>query len=263
MLERVTPLLLTYDEAPNVRRTLEKLNWAPRVVVLDSGSTDGTQAIVSAFPNTSVYARPFDRHADQWAFGLEQTRIDTEWVLALDADFVLTDALVAELAKLEPPADVGGYQASFVYCIDGRPLRGAAYPPVVVLYRRRGARYEQDGHTQRVRVTGRIADLAGKILHDDRKSLERWFASQIQYARQETDKLASATPGQLKWPDRVRLFVVLAPVLMFFYCLVVKCNLLDGRRGFLYVMQRTVAEILLAALMLEAQLKRAENAQRP
>src|SRR5512143_2622752 len=94
MPDRITPLILTWNEEANIARTLDKLRWAREVVVVDSGSTDGTRAICESFPNVRVVVRPFDSHAAQWNFGLKETGIVSDWVLALDADYVLTDDLV-------------------------------------------------------------------------------------------------------------------------------------------------------------------------
>ena len=139
MLEQVTPLILTLNEAPNIARTLGQLPWAQDIVVVDSFSTDATREILARHTNVRTFGRAFTTHAEQWSFGLEQTGIKTDWVLALDADFVFSDELVKELATLRPSDEVGGYRAAIRYCIDGKPLRGAAYPPVAVLYRRAGA----------------------------------------------------------------------------------------------------------------------------
>src|SRR5205809_8098013 len=81
----VTPLILTYNEEPNIKRTLESLLWAERVVVVDSGSTDGTKSIARLFAHVSWYVRPFDYHCAQWKRGIPNTEIATEFVLALDA----------------------------------------------------------------------------------------------------------------------------------------------------------------------------------
>ena len=94
MHTKITPLILTFNEAPNIERTLAKLAWADDVVVVDSGSTDGTREILARHPNVRVFVRTFTTHAEQWNFGLVQTGIQTDWVLALDADYVLSAALV-------------------------------------------------------------------------------------------------------------------------------------------------------------------------
>lgn len=255
MLDRITPLILTLNEAPNIGRTLESLAWAKRVVVLDSQSTDETQAIVARFPNAALLVRKFDRLATQWNFGLAETGISTDWILALDADYGMPPAFAEELARLDPPADIGGYRATFRYCIEGSPLRGALYPPVVVLFRRKGAVFAQDGHAHRIQVQGDIGAFSTPLLHDDRKSLAQWFSSQVKYMTLEAEKLRVASFKSLRWPDRIRKLVVVAPAAAFFYCLIVKGNLLDGRRGLVYAMQRATAEAILSLLLLEASLR--------
>ncbi|MGB2788468.1 MAG: glycosyltransferase, partial [Dokdonella sp.] len=72
MLDRITPLILTWNEEANIARTLAKLAWAREVVVVDSGSTDSTHAICESFPNVRLVARPFDNHATQWNYGLKE-----------------------------------------------------------------------------------------------------------------------------------------------------------------------------------------------
>ena len=98
---------------------------------------------------------------------------------------------VEELKTLRPESNTQGYRAGFLYCINGRPLRGSAYPPLTVLYRRANAVYVQDGHTQRVEIKGEVRDLQSPLLHDDRKPLAQWLQSQARYMRIEAKKLAA------------------------------------------------------------------------
>jgi len=148
---------------------------------------------------------------------------------------------------------VSGYRARFRYCIDGKPLSGSLYPPVVVLYRREGARYVQDGHTQRVELKGAIRSLDGSIDHDDRKSFSAWLAAQDRYARLECDLLLSTPWARLRWQDRLRRMIVITPWLVPLYCLTIRRGLLDGRRGLFYAMQRGIAESILSAQLLQAR----------
>ena len=254
MLETITPLILTLDEAPNIERTLQRLAWAKDIVVVDSGSKDATREILARHKNVRVFERAFTTHAEQWNFGLEQTAIKTDWVLALDADFVLSDEMVKELEALRPEHGVNGYRAAFTYCIEGKALRCAVYPPVVVLYRRAGARYVQDGHTQRIQVAGPVNLLAGKIFHDDRKPLAHWLAAQARYMRLEAHKLFATPVAQLGYADRLRKLIVFAPAAMFLYCLFVRGGILDGKAGLFYALQRTVAEAILSLYLLQAHL---------
>lgn len=251
MLDLVTPVILTCNEAPNIRRTLDQLYWARDIVVVDSYSSDDTLTIVSSYPQVRIFQKKFDSHADQWNFALKETLIGTEWVLALDADYVLSDELIQELKVLYLDPATAGFRAKFIYCVLGRRLRGTVYPPVTVLYRRDRALYSQDGHTQRVVIDGAIVDLKSPILHDDRKPLGQWLLSQDRYMRLEADKLSKSPWTEIGWADRLRKTRFLFPFVMLFYCLFVKGAILDGCAGLHYAFQRMLAEIILSLCLLE------------
>jgi glycosyltransferase involved in cell wall biosynthesis len=246
MLDQITPLILTYNEAPNIARSLGALSWACDIVVVDSFSDDKTVEIARSFPRVRVFQRAFDCHRNQWEFGLKETGIATPWVLALDADYVLSDELVAELNDLKPSSETVGYRASFVYCIKGRKIRSGIYPPVTILYRRKAASYVQDGHTQRIALDGAIEDLRAPVFHDDRKSLKRWFNSQSKYTELEALKLRAADPAELGLADRLRRWRIIVPPVMLVYCLIVRGGILDGWAGFYYAFQRAMAEAMLS-----------------
>lgn len=255
MLAQTTPLILTFNEAPNLGRTLAALSWAKRIVVVDSFSTDETLAICKEFPQVEIFQRAFDSFAGQCNFGL--TLVQTPWVLSLDADYVLEDAFVAELRALAPPQGVAGFSAGFTYCIHGRPLRASLYPPRTVLYRRDAARYGNIGHGHRVEISGPVLPLASRILHDDRKPLDRWFGEQLKYSAKEAKHLAETPESQLNRADRIRKKILPAPPLVLLFTLFGKGLVLDGWPGWFYALQRTLAEILLSLRLLEAKLKRA------
>jgi glycosyltransferase involved in cell wall biosynthesis len=265
MRERITPLIITYNEAPNIRRTLGALSWANQVVMIDSFSDDETLDLArSAHPNVVIVPRAFDSFAGQCNFGL--TQITTEWVLSIDADYVLTPGLIEELRTLEPSANVAGYSAKFRYCIFGHRLRSTIYPPRTVLYRRDCAHYENEGHGHKVRVNGAVQPLQGKIEHDDRKPLSRWIRSQDRYLTIEARHLISTPNDLLNRQDRLRKKIYFAPAIIFFYLLFGRGLILDGWPGWYYVFQRTIAEILLSLRLIterEGLEKPATEAENP
>lgn len=250
----VTALILTYNEEPNIARTLAALGWVGQIVVIDSGSTDATIGLVQAMPNATLVFRQFDDFASQWNFGLQ--RVETPWVLTLDADYVLSPELVREVASLDVDDATSGLEARFVYWVNGRPLRAALYPPRVVLFRRERATYFNEGHTQRLRIDGIVRRLQGAIFHDDRKPISRWFAAQQRYARDEAEYLLTMPTGQLRTTERLRRLGWAAPALVFVYTLLVKRCLLDGWPGWLYVLQRTLSEIMIAIEICDRKLRK-------
>jgi glycosyltransferase involved in cell wall biosynthesis len=252
MLDQITPLLLTYNEAANIGRTLEQLRWAGQIIVVDSFSDDETLQIVSRYPQVKVFQRKFDNFASQCNFGLTKTSVVTEWVLSLDADYILTDEIIDELANLEAGDDLVGLRARFVYCINGKRLRSGIYPPVTVLFRKANANYLEDGHAHRVALNGRIENLRAPILHDDRKPLARWFAAQSRYTKLEARKLSLTKPEDLSWTDRARRWRIVAPPAMLFYCLILRGGILDGWAGFYYAFQRALAELMLSLYLMES-----------
>nr|WP_272505124.1 glycosyltransferase family 2 protein [Salinibacter ruber] len=247
----ITPLILTYNEEANIDRTLSRLTWAERVVIVDSYSDDATVGIAESYDNVHLVQREFDHFADQCNFGLGQ--IGTEWVLSLDADYVCSPELIDELRALPSPPSFDGFSVDFIYCVHGQPLQGSLYPPRTVLYRRETATYHRDGHGHQVQVDGPVGELDASIYHDDRKSLNRWLDNQRRYARLEAEKLTQADDVGLT--DRLRQTDVLAPLFTPLYCLFIQGLILDGWAGWHYTLQRTYAELLLALVRVDARLR--------
>jgi glycosyltransferase involved in cell wall biosynthesis len=252
MLAKITPLIITFDEAPNLRRALDKLVWARQVVVLDSYSTDETESIARSFANVVFVQRKFDTFAAQCNFGID--RIQTDWVLSLDADYVVTDELLSEIAQLPSEPGVSAYIARFRYCVAGRPLRGSLYPPRAVLFQKPKGHYVQDGHAHKLVFDSSAKVLKGYLLHDDRKPLARWLESQRSYAAHEAQKLIERRRPANSLADRIRQWIWPAAPAAFVYTLLIKRCICDGWPGWYYALQRTYAELLLSLEILDRRL---------
>jgi glycosyltransferase involved in cell wall biosynthesis len=256
MLERITPVLLTYNEQANVSRTLSRLKWAKDIVVVDSGSTDRTRAILAEFSNVRVYTRAFDTHASQWKYAVEETQIATDWILRLDADYQLTNAFIGELAQLDPKALVNAYRVKFDYAIFSRKLRSSLYPSNTVLLRRGHFSVSDRGHTEAWTVAGPVGRLRSRIIHDDWKPTRQWVAGQVRYMERELQWLKIGGRGRARW---LRLKPPLMPIAAFLYCLFGKGLIFSGRAGIFYALQRMVAEGVLSLMILEQNLLEDSN----
>jgi glycosyltransferase involved in cell wall biosynthesis len=256
IFESITPLILTYNEAANLDRTLQQLRWAKEIVMIDSYSTDETLAIAATYPQVKVVQHPFESFASQCNFGLSQ--IKSEWVLSLDADYVLSQELIDEIKSISDSPDIDAYIVPFKYCVFGKALRGTLYPPRKVLYRRSKVRYENDGHAHRAIVEGHTRSLDQYIYHDDRKALSRWLWAQDRYMIIESKKLLATPEHELSWSDRLRKRKVFAPFAILIYCLFVNGAILDGWQGCYYAFQRMLAELLLSIHIIEVEYLRSK-----
>ena len=255
MIDHITPVLLTYNEEQNISHTLSHVTWAKDIVVVDSGSTDGTLAALTKFPNVRVFKRRFDTHANQWRYAIEETGIATDWILRLDADYQVSDGLVAELAQLDPNAPISAYRICFDYAIFSHNLLSSLYPSNTILLRKGRFTVLDRGHTEAWAVNGPISDLRARIIHDDWKPTSQWLISQARYMERELDWLRIREGGLVRW---LRLTPPLMPIIVFLYCLIGKGLLLNGRAGIFYALQRMIAEATLSLMVLERRLR--ENA---
>jgi glycosyltransferase involved in cell wall biosynthesis len=238
---RVTPVVLTLNEEPNIGRLLEDLAWARTVVVVDSGSTDRTADVARRFGNVRWLVRPFDSHAAQWQFAIGSA--DTDYVLALDADYRVPADFVGELGRSFLPGGFAAGVAGFRYCIHGQPLRGSVYPAKVVVVRRDAVRITQPGHSQVIEADGPQYRFEARLSHDDRKPLQRFVRSQLDYARLEADRLRHTTSP--RWQDRLRR-TALMPFVAGPGAYLAAGGPLAGWAAVQYACERTLFECLLA-----------------
>jgi glycosyltransferase involved in cell wall biosynthesis len=252
MLDQITPVLLTYNEEQNISRTLSHLAWAKDIVVVDSGSTDGTLGALARFRNVRVFNRPFDTHARQWRYATEETNIGTDWILRLDADYQVSDALIAELARLDPNAAVSAYRVRFDYAIFSRMLISSLYPPKTILLRKGCFSVWDKGHSDVYDVRGPIVTLNATVVHDDWKPIKQCLIGEVKFLQLERDWIRVHKGGLVRW---LRVRPPLMPIAVFLYCLFGKRLILNGRAGLFYALQRMVAEAMLSLMVLEERLR--------
>lgn len=244
-------LILTKNEEPNIKRVLEKLTWLEKVLVLDSYSTDATLDIVKSFPNTVIVQRPFDSFASQCNYGL--SLMDSKWILSLDADYVLTDEFIAETKEFVNRTDKVAYLTKFKFLVFGEALSKDNTTPRPVLFLKAAGEYYDDGHAHRLTIIGEKGEYKSAILHDDRKSLSRWFSNQDGYSIKEAKKLMSVSNEPLPVSGKIRKTKILAPFVVFFYSLFVQGLIFNGWRGWHYTLQRTMVEIMMALRLIEEE----------
>lgn len=239
----ITPVILTDNEETNIRITLESLAWAPRIIVLDSGSTDRTAEIARSFRNVVWVVRAFDNHRNQWEYGIRQTGIETEYVLALDADMRASTEFADELEKFAKAGKFAGAWLPFEYRVLGRSLRRSIYPSQLRIFRKSEVRVTQPGHTQVFDVAGPVYRFRSALIHEDLKPFDRWLMNQTRYAALEAKRIRDARRRKLK--DSLRRLGV-SPFIWGIYAYAKAGGPLNSPAARAYAYERFIFEALLA-----------------
>lgn len=257
IIDRITPYVLTFNEELNISRCLDKLTWASRVVVLDSFSTDKTKEICSKYPNVDFYERVFISHSDQHSFALSLAS-SSDWVLRLDADWILTDSFLEWLKIEVPDNETVLYRVPFDFMIHGNRVRLAHYPDASCLFRHKFIDFIQDGHTERTRVKfGRSETCPKRIHHDDRKHVSRFILSQSKYSVLESEKLD--LENDKKFSSRLRSLFVHLPmssiIILSVYYLILKGGFFASKSTKHYIIQRFIAELSITLQSLDKRIR--------
>jgi glycosyltransferase involved in cell wall biosynthesis len=244
MRKTLSVAMIAMNEEANLPRTLDSVRWADEIIIVDSGSKDGTLEIAQSYgAKTSYHA--FCGHGEQKNVALDLCTSD--WILLLDADEVLTPALQEEIRNLLACADgrepqYGAYWIPRLNQIFGRWIRhGGFYPDRKLrLFRRGSARLSEGvGPHSTPQFDGPRGKLKHDMLHYAYPDLNIYLEhmnrysseiGQLLYAKGRTSKSFAA----LVWN------AILNPVATFIYNYFFRLGFLDGREGLLLHLNHSV-----------------------
>lgn len=174
---KVSATIITLNEAEHIAAAIESVRWADEILVVDSGSSDGTVDIARA-SGATVLTRAWTGYVDQKNFAAERAAHD--WIFSLDADERVTSALAAEVRQvLDRGPAAHAYRITRVTFHLGRWLRTTDFYPDTQtrLYDRRVARWRGTYVHESVSADGPVGQLRAEIEHysyrDLRDHLER------------------------------------------------------------------------------------------
>lgn len=229
--QRLSIAIVACNEAENIRRTLASVAWADEIVLVDSGSTDGTLDIARAY-GAVIFHEPWRGYGPGVNSALGHCA--QPWILNLDADEVVTPELAAEIQSLlagEP--EFSGYSVPRLNLIFGRWMRhGGLYPDRKLrLFRKGFARCEEDTEPHTTpKPTGPTGALRGDLLHYQYPTLPLYREHMRRYA-------AASVPLMLRRgktsanPVSYVTNAILNPVFTFLYNYILRGGFLDGREG--------------------------------
>lgn len=252
-------IVLTHNEELNIEHCLSSVRGLAReIVVVDSYSTDGTLDICRQYTD-NIYQHPFENQAKQFNWALDHVPINSEWVIRLDSDEMVTPALRDELAVTLPrlsPEITGAYMKRRVYFM-GRWIRHGDYYPMWFLrvFRRGAGRYEEITEEHVVLRQGRAVKLRHDFIDYNRKGLTFWIDKHNHWAIGEMLDVMSfegrsglpqttVRPSVFGTQEQRRRWLkqniyVRAPLFLrafgyFFYRYVLRFGFLDGKEGLVF-----------------------------
>lgn len=220
-------IVIVKNEEANLRACLNSVRWADEIVVLDSGSTDNTVAVAQEFTD-KVY------HTDWPGYGLQKQRAleyaTGAWVLNLDADETVSDALHQEMTTAIRQDNADAYRIPIMLNFYGKSLQYSWSPKHHVrLYKRAGARYTDSIVHESIQLphNARLGQLKEGIHH--------YSIQDITHALQKMNTYSSYSAAMRKKyrgkPSMLK--IVLGAGWMFFRCYLVQGGFLEGKDGFL------------------------------
>lgn len=225
----IAAVIITKNEQDSLRDCLESLRWVDEIIIVDSGSTDSTEAIARE------YTEHFYVNAEWPGFGkqkqLAQSYATSDWILAVDADERIDDTLRENiLAMLENPPQNTVYNLNELTWVFGRFLKHSGwYYRHVRLYPNKLTQYNDNlVHESVIIPQGcQVAELDGDILHYSYQNLNHYLVKSAGYAkawadqRQARGKKASLSQGMIH------------ALGCFLKMYLLKRGFLDGKQGFL------------------------------
>jgi glycosyltransferase involved in cell wall biosynthesis len=225
----LSAVIITYNAAGQLEDCLKSLSFVSEIIILDSGSDDGTEAIALQYNARFI-------HQDWLGYGPQKQKAvelaSHDWVLCLDADESVSEQLAAAIqsAMNQPAYDV--YQFPRCNRFLGRWLKhGEGYPDISVrLFDRRHARWSDDVVHESVMTDAPTGTLAGDLLHQSASTLESYLAKQNSYTSLQAKQMFLAG----KRAGIARL--ILNPVTRFVKFYFIRLGFLDGLPGLIHIL---------------------------
>lgn len=252
---RLTVVILTFNEEQHLARCIASVkDVASEIIVVDCFSTDATLDIARTF-GAHILQHVWTNHAAQFNWALTQLSADTEWVLRIDADEILTPDLVDEIREKLPAVgpNIEGIYVNRRMAFQGRLIRHGGVFPVSILrlFRYGKGQCENRLMDEHIKVAGSTADFFGDLIDDNLNSITWWTDKHNKYASREAvdllnleygfmphDSVAQlrggSQAGMKRWlKERIyaRLPGGFRAFAYFFYRYVIRLGFLDGQAG--------------------------------
>ena len=243
--------LVTSNEAHRIRRTLDSVaGWTSEIILaIDDKVTDGTGKIAESY-GAKVFSQPWRGHAAPRNFA--SAHATQPWLLAIDADEVVSDELRAEIIaafqKQEPPSLPAAYSFPRLSFFGGRWIRhGNWYPDRKVrLWRKEAGQWEGDPHEKLV-LRGNVVPLRANLFHFSNENIDQ-LLSKISVVSSIFVRQYQARQRRTGWTD-----LTIRPFWKFFRAYFLRRGFLDGWPGYFIAWMDAFSTVTRYVKVLEAE----------
>lgn len=252
-LNMITVIVPVKNEQAMIAECLDRLNLYPKVIVVDSGSSDQTCEIADRYHNVQVVNFSWNgKYPKKRNWALENCNIDTEWVLFLDADEIISQQFTAELINVLPKTSCNGFWLTFDNYFMGKKLKYGDKFRKSALVRYGHGMYEytkedfwsnldMEVHEPLV-IEGEEGTIISVIEHKDKRGLKSYYQKHNEYASWEVGKYHSLKDDKEQWQNtsfrrKIKYSLLNSwffPPLHFFYSYFFKLGIFDGLQGLIF-----------------------------
>jgi glycosyltransferase involved in cell wall biosynthesis len=260
-LAQVSFIILTYNEEVHLPRLLQSI--APLnapIYIMDSGSTDKTAEVAREY-GAEIAVNPFENHPKQWNHALNYFKVNTPWIIGLDADQIVTPELMERLRNFrddQVPPEVNGIYFNRKNYFKGRWIKHGGYFPKYMLKMFRagvGASDLSQNMDHRFMVPGQtIVWKNGFLLEENLKEndISFWIAKHNKYSSLQAIEEIERKKGQRDATVEAKFFgnpderiawlknlwwnmpLFVRPMVYFTWRYFFQLGFLDGKQGFIF-----------------------------
>ncbi len=231
--QKLTVVVLTKNEEKIIARCLESVKWADEIIVIDDNSTDGTVEIARRYTD-KIISHPLNNNFSEQR-NLGGTRATGGWILQMDADERVTDALKKEMeAVLAGPSGPAAFTFGRMNNFCGKFLTagGEDLHRPLRFFRKDKARFSGDKIHERLVVDGQIGSLAAAMEHYNFPDVSHYVATQDFYSGIEAKALYEKE-GLIP-AKRLRGELTLGPLKLFLKIYIKRKGFKDGLHGLIF-----------------------------
>jgi len=256
---KVVFLVLTYNEEKHIERCISSIKGAnAKILIVDSFSNDSTVEIAKKNKNVEILQNNWSTHANQINWALTHIDSDTDWVIRIDADEIMSDELIFEITNSlqNLSKEIKGVYLKRSIMFKGRLLKfgGIAKIPVLRIFRYGFGKCENRRTDEHIVINGSTTSFKGDLIDNNLNSLSYWISKHNKYSSNEAIEFIldqhnqnrskdfgmfslSMGPHSKRWiKEKVynRLPISLRAFMYFIYRYIFLLGFLDGRKGFLF-----------------------------